>query len=224
MAGAAAAKGLTGLAQTLIGRKQRNQALDALSRLDDPQMTMPEGIEEMIHLARTRAGMPMPGMDVARGELGARTSRGVDAVSRAARTPGEIMAATQDLYAEEMRNVRQLEVDGDNYQAAREGELMNALATKGNVEQRMFQVNEMMPFERKYNQYMQDAQIGGQNIAGGIGAMGGALGDFMSNYARVKMLQGWMDPGETAAAEDPEDQYPQWIRSALSKITQQGLG
>lgn len=187
-----------GLVQSLIGRRQRKDAMRGLAGLEDPQMEMPEGISEMVDLARLRARREMPGMDVAKGEFGARTSRGLDAITRAARTPGDIMAATGDLYAEEMRNVRQLEVAGQEYTAAREGELMNALTTKGQVEQTMFNVNEMMPFQRKLAMYMQDAQVGGQNIAHGIGTAVGGIGDAMSNYARIKMMQGWMG-GDTSA-------------------------
>ena len=189
-------KAASGLVQTWIGHRQRKKALEGLDNLKDPQMEMPEGIEELIHLARVRAGREMPGMDRARDEFGARTSRGLDAVTRAARTSGDIMSATGDLYAEEMRNVRQLAVAGEDYTAAREGELMGALRTKGQVEQQMFNINEMMPFQRKLNQYLSDAQVGGQNIAHGVGTAVGSIGDVMSNYARIKMLQGWMGEEE----------------------------
>lgn len=208
-----------GIVQSIIGYRQRKQAMDALGTLQDPQMEMPEGIREMIHLARVRAGSEMPGMDRAKDEFGARTARGVDAVSRAARTPGDIASATADLYSEEMRNVRQIEAQGAEYKAARERELMRGLETKGRYEDRMFQVNEMAPFQRKLNQYMQDAGIGGQNIAAGMGTAVSAVGDTMSNYARIKMLQGWMDSGE----EDSGDPKSEWISGVMDKITQRGL-
>lgn len=206
----------TGITQSIIGYRQRKKALSGLDQLQDPQMDMPSGVEEMINLARIRAGREMPGMERAKDEFGARTSRGLDAVTRASRTSGDVAAATADLYAEEMRNVRQIETQGAEYRAAREGELMRGLETKGRYEDRMFQVNEMMPFQRKLNQYMENARVGGENIASGIGtAFSGASGA-LSNYARIKMMESWMDQGGAT----PESGELDWM-GAITRRAQE---
>lgn len=208
----------TGLFQTISGARQRRRARKDLGRLEDPTMEMPSSITQMIELARLRAGSEMPGLSTARDELGARTSRGVEAVSRAARTPGDITAATRDLYAEEMRGIRQLETSGAEYRAARERELMGAYGTQGEYQQRMFDVNVMLPYQRRLQQYMTDAQTGGQNIAHGIGTMGAAGTDFLSNYYRLKMLQGWM--GGEGAEGDPK---ASWMSESMGRISDRGL-
>ena len=206
---------VSGIGQLIAGAAQRRRAMKRLERLEDPQMEMPSSIDEMIELARVRAGSPMPGMQTAKDEMGARTSRGVEAVTRAARTPGEVAAATRELYAEEMRGARQLDVAGAEYRASREGELMRGLQTRGGYEQEMFRVNEMLPYQRRLQMYLSNAQVGGQNIAQGLGTAISAPMDALSNYTRMKMLEGWMpqdpagDAGRVGTTHIPRD--PQWI-------------
>ena len=183
---------LSGIGQSLIGWRQRRDAMADLEALEDPTMEMPASVTQMIELAQQRARGEMPGMATAREEMGARTGRGVQAVTRAARTPGDIAAATKDLYAEEMRGVRQLATAGAEYKAGRERELMGAYGTQAQYEQKMFDVNVMMPYQRRLQQYMSQAQVGGQNIAAGVGTAISAPMDTMSNYLRLQMMEQWM--------------------------------
>ena len=191
MLAGAAIQGAVGIGQLVTGAVQRNRARKELENLEDPTMEMPSSINEMINLARQR--QEMPGLDTMKNELGATTGRGLTQVSRAARTPGELARATTDLYAEEMRGARQLDIAGAEYRAARERQLMGALQTKGGFEQEMFRVNELMPYQRRLQQYMQQAGVGGQNIAAGIGTMVQGATGYLENSIKMQMHNDWMD-------------------------------
>ena len=180
-----------GLFQTISGSVQRKRAQKGLDQLQDPTMELPSSITEMIELARKRE--EMPGLDTMKDELGAVTGRGLTEVSRSARTPGELARATTDLYAEEMRGVRQLDIASAEYRAAREREHIGTLGIKAQYEQQMFQVNQMLPYQRRLQQYMQQAGVGGQNIADGIGTMTQAAVGGLENYMRMQMHNDWMD-------------------------------
>lgn len=186
-------QGAAGIGQTAIGLVQRYRAQKKLNRLEDPKMELPSSVVQMVDLARRRAGGDMPGLDIMKDELGATTARGLTNVTRAARTSGDVMSATKDLYAEQLRGVRGLDIASAQYRADREKELMGAYGQQAGYEQRMFDVNQLMPYQRRLQQYMAEGEIGGQNVAAGIGTIGSAGANTLENYMRAQMYQKWME-------------------------------
>ena len=197
-----------GAVQTIGGFWSRRRAERNLKETP-PEMPMPEGVKRQLEIARMDVPREMPGLRTARDEIGAVTGRGVEATTRGARTAGDVQAATRNLYAEEMRQLRGLHTESARYRQSMEDRrrqmMTRAEGQRAGVEMKQYEISELMPYQQRMQMYMEQAGMGGQAMVSGIGTMAGAAMQYMGAQHQSDMMDKWIN---RPPQQDTQHDYP----------------
>lgn len=188
-------KGLTSLGKTWYGSSQRRKGLKRQREAEAmwqhrPQMEVPESVNEMVRLFRQQAGMQrLPGQDIIEGNIRGSTATGIEAAKDLSGGAGGLGAVTQMIAGEQDR-FSDLGINLAEMVERGKGRLAGALGQKGGWEQRAWEWNKAMPWQRRYGEAYGEGQAregaGIQNIWSGITGAGTAASDMLIGGATGK--------------------------------------
>jgi hypothetical protein len=173
------------------GNRMRKKAENNLRDLKRPMMTVPEAQLQQVELARMGAYQDMPGYNLALQQQMLATQQGLGNASRAATSSQDLLSVATAGMTGQQGTLAQLAIQ--NAQSKQEGMLnyQNALAGLAQTQQTMFDVNQMQPYQLKYETYSNNLQQGRDMINSGIQGIGSSIGTAMPFVASGKGAQGW---------------------------------
>lgn len=185
--GVGAASLIAGGIQAISGSKRRKNAEKAINELQDPTYTPNKSITDYYNKALQRANVnPYQSAQYQYGiQQGARnTAMGVNALQDRNSAVGGISRLIALQNENSIKQGIAAEQEGDQ----KFGQLGAATQLKGADDQYGFQVNQLMPYQKKLNMYIakmgggtQTENAGYQNIQSGIGTIGGGLINYYGN-------------------------------------------
>jgi len=190
-----AIKGVTSLGKAWYGNRQRKEGLKRQREAEAmwstrPQMEVPESVNEMVRLYREQAGMQrLPGQDIIEGNIRGATATGIEAAKDLSGGAGGLGAVTQMIAGQQDR-FSDLGINLAEMVERNKGRLAGALGQKGEFEQRAWDWNKAMPWQRRYGEAYGEGQAregaGVQNIWSGITRAGSSVSDMLIGGATGK--------------------------------------
>jgi hypothetical protein len=173
------------------GNRMRKQAEEDLRNLKRPMMTVPEAQIQQVELARMSATQDMPGYNLALQQQMLNTQQGLGNASRAATSSQDLLSVATAGMTGQQGALAQLAMQ--NAQSQQQG-MLNYQETLGGLaetQKTMFDVNQMQPYQLKYQTYSNNLQQGREMINSGIQGIGSSIGAAMPFMAAGKGAQGW---------------------------------
>ena len=197
----------TGLVQMGIGLSNRKKANDEYNKLmaNQPKFEMPAGVTQAVNTASAAYQGGLPTYDIAEQNIAATTSRGVDVAERSAGSGQELQGTTQALFARELENLNQLNVQDIQYREAARRDYINALLSKGQYEAQA-QEQKFNIWQMKLNREAERAGYGQQMVMQGIGGAIGTVGEYASSYSKLRA-----SIGEANLPKDKKGKFHWWM-------------
>ena len=186
-AGIGATAGLVQMGIGLNNRKKGNDAYDKLMA-QQPKFEIPAGVTQAVNTAAAAYQGGLPTYDIAEQNIAATTSRGVDVAERSAGSGQELQGTTQALFARELENLNQLNVQDIQYREAARRDYINALLSKGQYEAQA-QEQEFNIWQMKLNRAAERAGYGQQMVMQGIGGAIGSVGSYLTTQGTLSELR-----------------------------------
>lgn len=173
------------------GNKMRKEAEQNLKNLKRPMMQVPEAQMQQLALARMMSNQGMPGYQMALGNLGMQNSRAFGQASRAATSSQDLLSVATQLGESSQDQMSQLAMSNAEYQRAGMENYQQQLGLLAQTQQEMFNVNQMQPYQLKYQTYSNNLQQGRDMINSGIQGIGSSIGSVMPFISSGTGDQGW---------------------------------
>jgi hypothetical protein len=202
-------QGGVGLAQTIGGLIQKHKALKELNNLQSPTYTPNKSISDYYSTALQRYNVN-PYQSTQYQNATNQSGRTTAGLLSDIKGRGGSVAAVGKLAAMQNDAGIKAGVAAENEQNQRFGALGGAANAKAAEEGKAFQINQMMPFERKYNLLSAKAGGGANIMNAGLSNIFGA-GDNISQMAMLKKYYG-EDSGNRGAKSSSYDptSSPYW--------------
>lgn len=155
-----------GAIQTIIGGIRASKAQKQLEKMQSPVYTPNKSILDYYNMALNKYQTSPYNTTMykkAVQDTGRSTAQGLDAL----RGRGGAVAGVSNLIANQNNNLLAAAANAENRKMQEFGVLGNATGMKANEQRRAFDINQMAPFERKYN--LIAAKAGGGNQVMGAG-------------------------------------------------------
>lgn len=186
-AGFGAAAGIAGVGLSAIdiirGERMRKQAMKDLENLKRPMMTVPEAQKQQIAMAQMMMNQGMPGYQMALNNLGVQNSRAFGQASRAATSSQDLLAAATQGLESSQDQLSQLALTNAEYQRSGMENYQTQLGNLAETQKEMFNVNQMQPYQLKYQTYTNNLQQGRDLVNAGIQGIGSTFGASMPYLA-----------------------------------------
>ena len=178
------------LIQTGIGLFNRKKGNDAYDKImaNQPKFETPAGVTQAVNTAAAAYQGGLPTYDIVEQNIAATTSRGVDVAERSAGSGQELQGTTQALFARELENLNQLNVQDIQYREAARRDYINALLSKGQYEAQA-QEQEFNIWQMKLNRAAERAGYGQQMVMQGIGSTAGVVANYASSVSKMSLLR-----------------------------------
>jgi NAD(P)H-dependent flavin oxidoreductase YrpB (nitropropane dioxygenase family) len=173
------------------GNKMRKEAEQNLKNLNRPMMQVPEAQMQQVALARMMSNQGMPGYQMALGNLGMQNSRAFGQASRAATSSQDLLSVATQLGESSQDQMSQLAMSNAEYQRSGMENYQSQLGNLAQTQQEMFNVNQMQPYQLKYQTYTNNLQQGRDMINSGMQGIGSSIGSAMPFIASGHGAQGW---------------------------------
>ena len=197
----------TSLIQTGIGLFNRKKGNDAYNRLmaNQPKFETPAGVTQAVNTAAAAYQGGLPTYDIVEQNIAATTSRGVDVAERSAGSGQELQGTTQALFARELENLNQLNVQDIQYREAARRDYINALLSKGQYEAQA-QEQKFNIWQMKLNREAERAGYGQQMVMQGMGGVMKTAGEYASSYSKLRA-----SIGEENLPKDEKGKFHWWM-------------
>ena len=186
-AGIGATAGLTQTGIGLFNRRKGRKEYDKLMR-KKPTFEIPESVNTAVNEASLAYRGGLPTYDLMEQGISATTSRGVDVAERSAGSGQELQGTTQALFARELENLNQLNVQDIQYREAARRDYINALLSKGQYEAQA-QEQKFNIWQMKLNREAERAGYGQQMVMQGIGGVIGSVGSYLTTQGQLSALR-----------------------------------
>jgi hypothetical protein len=167
-----------GGAQTLIGRKQKKEAEEALKNQRRPTMGTPQELMEKLALFKNMTAGNMPGYQNLQSIADMNLAAGGGAISRGAQSSQDYMAAMQGMFGQNMMAQQQNAIQNSqfqqNFQTSQREAYAGVLGELAQQRMAEFQFNKVDPYNQARDMYMQNYQAGVSNMNSGINTMIGS--------------------------------------------------
>lgn len=186
MPAAAIAQGVLGLGQMIGGWIQQGKANEELGELDknSPRYAQNQGIMDYYNKALSRYNVS-PTSSAMYKRQNQNIQRGVATGIGALQDRRSGQAGISSIIRASNDAMLNAEVAAENQQNQRFGQLGQATGMKAGEDRMAFQINEVDPFERKYNRLSQKSGAGSQIANAGISNVFGGL----RNYADQQLMR-----------------------------------
>lgn len=141
---------LSSIPQWLTGDTQEKKASEMEKNLVRPKMVMPSGYTEALNSAKTQAGMTrLPGQSAIEGRLDQTTANTLAMLERTTTGGPELINAAGRVYGNQMEKENELGVSAANMYLHNQDILRNELHNYGTMENELWKVNELDPYQQK---------------------------------------------------------------------------
>jgi len=173
------------------GERMRKQAEGNLRNLKRPMMAVPQAQQQQIALARGMSTQGMPGYEMALNNMGVQNSRAFGQASRAATSSQDLLAVATQLGESSQDQMMQLGMSNAEYQRAGMLNYQQQLGGLAQTQQDMFNVNQMQPYQMKFQTYTNNLQQGREMVNAGMQGLGSSVGAAMPYIAAGSGDEGW---------------------------------
>lgn len=172
------------------GKQKEKEAREQLNKLKRPMMQVPAAQQQQVDLYGRMMSQDLPGMRMAQQAMDLNTARlGANAL-RVGNSQDALSALTS---LAEQQEVSGLQLAGQNAQYKERMAQQYALSL-GNLAQtqnEMFQVNQMQPYQQKYQQLSANMAAGQQQFAQGLGGIGSSFSNAAPMVGAGSGAAGW---------------------------------
>jgi len=178
---------LGGLGKMAIGTAQMMKA----KRPSDIKYEIPSGFMDYLSRADMLAREGMPGEGAMRDRIGAQVSGAVGEIGRAADSSTGALGALQNIYGKSMEAVNDLSIRGAEFRRRAQETAMGAQKEHAMYQDKSWEYNVNIPYQRRMNEYHAQKRSGMQNIWGGLDAFGAGstnAGSGMSQQSQMDKL------------------------------------
>jgi len=158
------------------GNRMRKEAEKNLKDLKRPQMTVPEAQTQQLAIARMMANSGMPGYQMARANLELQNSRAFGQASRAATSSQDLLSVATQLGESSQDQLSQLAMSNAEYQRSGMENYQTQLGNLAETQKEMFSVNQLQPYQLKYQTYANNLQQGRDLVSTGLSGIGSTAG------------------------------------------------
>lgn len=173
------------------GERMRKRAEENLRNLKRPMMSVPQAQQQQVTLASQMATQGMPGYQMALNNLGIQNSRAYGQASRAATSSQDLLAVATQLGESSQDQMSQLAMSNAEYQRAGMLNYQQQLGGLADTQKEMFNVNQMQPYQLKYQTYTNNLMQGRELVNSGMQGLGSSIGAAMSYGAAGAGDEGW---------------------------------
>jgi hypothetical protein len=172
------------------GKKKEKAAKDALNNLKRPMMQVPEAKKQQLALYSQMMSQDLPGMRMAQQMMDLNSSKlGANAL-RVGNAQSALSALTS---LAEQQEVSGLQLAGQNaqYKERMGQQYAMGLGELADIQQQMFTVNQLQPYQQKYQQLSANLAAGQQQFSQGLGGIGSTIGNAMPFIGAGSGAEGW---------------------------------
>lgn len=172
------------------GKKKEKAAKDALNNLRRPMMQVPEAQKQQLALYGQMMSQDLPGMRMAQQMMDLNSAKlGANAL-RVGNAQSALSALTS---LAEQQEVSGLQLAGQNaqYKERMAQQYAMGLGDLAQTQKEMFQINELQPYQQKYQQLSANLAAGQQQFSQGIGGIGSSIGNAMPFIGAGSGAAGW---------------------------------
>lgn len=181
-------QGAIGLGQTIFGNRKAKKAERALENLQSPEYSLNKGILNYYNEALDRYNVN-PTASALYKRNTQNILRNTATGLRALQDRRSALGGTSSIIRAMNDATLDTEVAAENQRNQRFGDLQGATMMKAGEEDKAFQINKMLPFERKYNLLAAKAGAANQTANAGLSNIFGGLQNY-SNYQLAKDIYG----------------------------------
>jgi hypothetical protein len=158
------------------GERMRKRAEENLKNLKRPMMEVPQAQRQQMELYRQMATQGMPGQQAAQNMMDLQAQRAYGNASRAATSSQDLLGVATNLG--EQQQINQLDLAGRaaDYQTNAMNQYASGLGNLAQTQQNMFNVNQMQPYQLKYETYANNIQQGRELVGSGMQGIGSSIG------------------------------------------------
>jgi hypothetical protein len=149
-----------------------------------PEYTIPKEVFEAERIMAERSRQGLPGKDMMRDNMESAFASNMGAVKEVS-SGGALIGATADMYSELLKGVRDIDIMDAQFRDTAKVDYAGAKMTTAQYQDRAWDENERIPYERDYNEYINQRNAGAQNFFGGMGSMGKT---YMANQSHNDMM------------------------------------
>lgn len=173
------------------GNKMRKEAEQNLKNLNRPMMQVPKAQTQQVAMAQMMMNQGMPGYQMALNNMGLQNSRAFGQASRAATSSQDLLSVATQLGESSQDQMSQLAMTNAQYQRSGMENYQQQLGGLAQTQQEMFNVNQMQPYQLKYQTYTNNLQQGREMINAGMQGIGSSVGAAMPFISSGTGDQGW---------------------------------
>lgn len=172
------------------GRKKEKEARKQLENLKRPMMGVPEAQQQQMQLYSQMMSQDLPGMRMAQQMMDLNTARlGANAL-RVGNSQDALAALTS---LAEQQEISGLQLAGQNaqYKDRMAQQYAMGLGNLAQTQKEMFEVNQLQPYQQKYQQLSANMAAGQQQFSQGLGGIGSTIGNAMPFIGAGSGAAGW---------------------------------
>jgi hypothetical protein len=184
--------------KSIFGASKASQAKKQLNALQRPMMQIPAEASAALANAQKMALMTtLPGQDIMQNNIGSNTQANVNALGEVA-TGGSLLEGTNRAYQQGAKQISDLDVAAAQFNAANQGAYRQELGQMTNLKNQQFQVNQLDPYNQKYQELTNQRSAGQSNMWGGIGMAAQAAGSYLGMKQESDQFNQMMGTGNYA--------------------------
>ena len=136
------------------------------SEPERPEYKIPEAVSKSLGIYQSLAEQGLPGEDVYASRIGRSAATTLDSLAQMG--TGAAINQASSVYNQQLDQMVNLAIASGQQRVANQQNLAQAYQTQAEWEDKAWQYNEMMPYQMKYNKYLQNQQAGQANLFGGM--------------------------------------------------------
>jgi hypothetical protein len=173
------------------GERMRKRAEENLRNLKRPMMQVPQAKQQQMELYRQMATQGMFGQRAAQSMMDLQAQRAYGNASRAATSSQDLLGVATNLG--EQQQINQLDLAGRaaDYQTTATNQYASGLGNLAQTQQDMFNVNQMQPYQLKYQTNANNIQQGRELVGNGMQGIGSSIGGAMPFMAAGGGTDSW---------------------------------
>lgn len=161
------------------GERMRKRAEENLRNLKRPMMEVPEAQKQQMELYRQMVTGGMPGQQSVQSMMDLQAQRAYGNASRAASSSQDLLGAATNIGQQQQMAQLDLNRQAADYQFEANRQYAAGLGGLAQTQQEMFNVNQMQPYQLKFQTNTDNIQQGRQLVGSGMQGIGSSIGQAM---------------------------------------------
>lgn len=179
------------IADIVRGERMRKRAEENIRNLKRPMMQVPEAQRQQMELYRQMMTGGMPGQQTAQYMMDLQAQRAYGNASRAATSSQDLLGVATNIGQQQQLAQLGLAKEAADYQTTATNQYATGLGQLAQTQQEMFNVNQMQPYQLKYQTYANNLQQGRDLTSAGMQGIGSSIGGAMPFIAAGSGDDSW---------------------------------